>query len=322
MDELKAMRTFVAVFEAGNFTRAAHGLRVSVATVSERVNALEASFGTKLFNRTTRALVPTAAGTRVYEANKKIITELDQLRIEINPDTDVLTGHVTVEAPVGMLKHIILPCVQQFHERHPGITLDIVSTRNPFWFTRSATDITIAYSGPFAEKRRGSLSLGRSRSAFVASPQYIARHGAPDGPFDLQGHHCIGFMDPTTKRHWEWFFRDGDEIRSLEIAPWIATSHGEFIPELVSAGLGIANVMELLVAEKLVSGELVSLMDRWTCEVEVGTITFDKAGPQSAAVEAFIAHITQFTDHRADLSMAADGYRAIDLLSRAGPTAR
>lgn len=291
MDELKALRTFVAVFEAGNFTRAAHGLRNSVATISERINALEDSFGTKLFNRTTRALVPTAAGNRAYEASIKILNEVDQLKINVNPSTGQITGHVSVEAPSTMLEHIILPSLQKFNDTHPKITIDIVSTRNPFWSTRSTTDLTIAFSGPFAEKRRGSLSLGRSRSLFVASPQYVARHGAPESPIELHRHRCIGWIDPTTKRLWEWFFHDGAQIRPLEIEPWIATSHGDFIPELVAAHLGIGNVMEMLVADKLTSGELVSLMDRWTCDVEIGTITFDKAGPRSAAVEAFIKHI-------------------------------
>jgi hypothetical protein len=59
MDRFEAMSMVLAVAEAGGLSPAAH--KTSLATVSRKVSDLEAQLRTKLFNRSSRALVPTDA---------------------------------------------------------------------------------------------------------------------------------------------------------------------------------------------------------------------------------------------------------------------
>jgi Bacterial regulatory helix-turn-helix protein, lysR family len=62
MDRLEAMSLVLAVAEAGSLSAAARQEKAPLATVSRKMSELEAHLRTKLFNRSSRALVPTDAG--------------------------------------------------------------------------------------------------------------------------------------------------------------------------------------------------------------------------------------------------------------------
>ena len=63
MDRLEGMSIVLAVAEAGSLSAAARRRKLPLATVSRKVSELEAHLRTKLFNRSSRALVPTDAGS-------------------------------------------------------------------------------------------------------------------------------------------------------------------------------------------------------------------------------------------------------------------
>ena len=67
MDKLETMRAFTAVALDGSFTAAARRLGISTKLASKRVQQLEASLATQLFNRTTRSVSLTDVGTAFLE---------------------------------------------------------------------------------------------------------------------------------------------------------------------------------------------------------------------------------------------------------------
>lgn len=71
--------SWVAVIETGSVSEAARLLRISQAAVSQRVKQLEGIFGTSLLDRSTRPAQPTAAGQRLFENSKTLLTQADQL---------------------------------------------------------------------------------------------------------------------------------------------------------------------------------------------------------------------------------------------------
>jgi DNA-binding transcriptional LysR family regulator len=68
MDRLEAMSVVLATVEAGSLSAAARRLRLPLATVSRKVSDLEAHLRTKLFNRSSRKLVLTEAGSSYVAA--------------------------------------------------------------------------------------------------------------------------------------------------------------------------------------------------------------------------------------------------------------
>ena len=70
MDRLEAMSTFMAVVETGSLSAAARRLNTPLPTVSRKISELESHLRTKLFNRSSRKLVLTDAGSTYVDACK------------------------------------------------------------------------------------------------------------------------------------------------------------------------------------------------------------------------------------------------------------
>ena len=76
MDRLEAMSIFLAVVEAGSLSAAARRLKAPLATISRKISELEAHLNTKLFNRSSRKLVLTEAGSSYVAACKRILIDV------------------------------------------------------------------------------------------------------------------------------------------------------------------------------------------------------------------------------------------------------
>src|SRR5882757_8133949 len=77
IDRLDAMRTFVAIVDAGSFSAAARRLGISVPAVSRRIAAFEDRLGTLLMHRTTRSLDLTEYGLAYYTKAKRILSDVE-----------------------------------------------------------------------------------------------------------------------------------------------------------------------------------------------------------------------------------------------------
>src|SRR5262252_8029971 len=80
MGRLEAMSLVLAVAETGSLSAAARAQKVPLATVSRKVSELEAHLQTKLFNRSSRALVPTDAGRSYIAAAKRILADVAEAK--------------------------------------------------------------------------------------------------------------------------------------------------------------------------------------------------------------------------------------------------
>lgn len=73
------LASWVAVIESGSVSEAARFLHISQAAVSQRIKQLETTFATSLLDRSTRPAQPTAAGQRLFENAKDLLTRADQM---------------------------------------------------------------------------------------------------------------------------------------------------------------------------------------------------------------------------------------------------
>src|SRR5499425_1771711 len=102
MDRLEAMSTFLAVVETGSLSAAARQLKAPLATVSRKVSELESHLQTKLFNRSSRALVPTEAGRSYIAAAKRILADVAEAERAASGEYTTPRGDLSVSAPVGL----------------------------------------------------------------------------------------------------------------------------------------------------------------------------------------------------------------------------
>lgn len=123
--ELKQLRSFLAVAEEGNFSRAAHRLNIAAPPLTRRIQELEAEIGATLFRRTTRHVELTPAGRALQEALPAVFAALDEgvraARRHARGDAGALaigyTGHASA--------HSLPRLLRAFRHDRPEVHVDI-----------------------------------------------------------------------------------------------------------------------------------------------------------------------------------------------------
>ncbi|WP_405551422.1 LysR family transcriptional regulator [Streptomyces sp. NBC_01171] len=119
--DLKAVRTFVAVADAGQFQEAAAVLAVTQQAVSKRIAALERDLGVRLFTRTARGAEPTLDGRAFLPHARALLLAEERAAASVRPGRRALR--------VDVIGPRVAPAVllRGFHEAHPGVELDVVT---------------------------------------------------------------------------------------------------------------------------------------------------------------------------------------------------
>jgi LysR family transcriptional activator of glutamate synthase operon len=122
--ELRQLEYFAAVAHHGQFTRAARELNVAQPAISQQIKRLESEIGLELFNRSTRRVELTDAGSLLLGRALRILAEVEGARQEMSEVTGLLRGRVAIGAlPVSRVDAPGL--LQRFLERHPGIGIHL-----------------------------------------------------------------------------------------------------------------------------------------------------------------------------------------------------
>ena len=119
--DLDAVRTFVAVVDAGQFQEAAADLAITQQAVSKRIAALEKDLGVRLFTRTARGARPTVDGQAFLPHARDLLHAEERAAASVRPGRRALRVDVIGRrlAPAELLR--------AFHRAHPGIELDVVT---------------------------------------------------------------------------------------------------------------------------------------------------------------------------------------------------
>lgn len=124
--DLRHLRAFVAVVDAGTFTDAARELGLTQASVSRAVAALEAALGVRLLQRSTRHVALTATGTQVLAGARRVLDEVAHLhRIAAQSLTELRIGYAW-----SALGRHTRRVQKAWAAKHPGLPLVFVQSNS------------------------------------------------------------------------------------------------------------------------------------------------------------------------------------------------
>ena len=259
-DQLKA---FVATAQTGSFTAAADHLGISNRLTSKYVAELEARLGVRLFQRTTRKVGLTPAGEDLLARAPALLDDLDDLLAEAAEGSRGFTGVIRISAPVTFGEIYVGAMLGRFAQGNPGLTFDL--RLNDRFADLASEGIDLAFrigrSEMLSLKAR---KLGEFRSMVVASPDYVAAHGAPETPDELEAHSCI--VDTNRRAPRRWAFRRGDTEHVANVQGRFHVNSARTAVELAAAGLGVAYAPRFALCAALETGRLVPVMDRFDGE--------------------------------------------------------
>src|SRR5271155_5617251 len=121
------LRFVLAVADAGGLSAAARALRVDTATVSRRLDALEAELRCKLFDRSRRGLRPTPAGAQLVAHARRIESEVRALGFELSSEDRGLDGTVVITATEPIAAGLVVPALAAFRAKHPRLALHLAA---------------------------------------------------------------------------------------------------------------------------------------------------------------------------------------------------
>src|ERR1700761_4521638 len=198
------LRTFLEVAEAGGGTPAARRLDLSKSIVSRQLSRLESALGAQLMSRTTRGAVLTEAGAMFREHAQRIVGELDAAREAITPDGEV-RGRLRIAAPLSFGPTHLAPVLADLALQHPRLHIHAAYADRFVDLVSEGFDVAVRL-GFLADSSLVARKIAPVHGRLGASPDYLARAGAPRTPADLHDH------DAIIAQRGEWRLRDGAEF--------------------------------------------------------------------------------------------------------------
>lgn len=245
---------FTAVAEQASFSAAARRLSLSTSAVSREIARLEDRLQTRLLHRTTRRVELTDAGRDFLARCRRLIDERDEALAAVQPDDQAPRGLLRMTCSVSYGERFIAPAVNAFARQNPELRIELDLDNRLRDLVGDGYDLAVRF-GHLTDSRLMARRLASRRLILCASPDYLARRGAPRDLSEIASHDgLIGSAE-----HWR-FTEAGREVSLRPSGRWRCNS-GAAVLDAALQGLGLCQLPDFYVAEALTSGALVSLLD-------------------------------------------------------------
>jgi len=140
---------------------------------------------------------------------QRVLADIDELDGAVAQRHIHPRGRLRVDVPAAAGRHVIAPALPEFFRRHPEIRLELGSSDRPVDLIVEGVDCVIR-GGLVHDDQLVARPLGAFEVITCASPEYLARHGTPRSPDDLEQHRAVNFFSSKTGRVFAFDFeRDG-----------------------------------------------------------------------------------------------------------------
>ena len=187
--------------ETGSFTAAALRLQLSKASVSQRIAELEKAVGLPLVRRTTRGVSLTEAGAHLVEQTAAAFQRIEAGYSAVKDLSAGPRGVLAMTAPVALGRQVIAPLIPAFLKRYPDVQIQLDLSDRLAALATEGFDLAIRHVAEVPDTHVASL-IGEIRSVLVATPRYLAEHGMPAVPADLERHDCIHYLRRSGAAAW------------------------------------------------------------------------------------------------------------------------
>lgn len=258
MDRLISMRVFAKVVDQGSFAKAAAALDMSAAVVTRNVADLEAHLGTRLLNRTTRRLSLTETGQQYLDRVRQILLDIDDAEAAASSSSRQPSGTLRIYSHPTFGKSQLARLLPRFAQATPGVVLDVTLADDDVDLVEQGFDVGIFIGLQKFDASMIVRQLATSNVVLTASPDYLARRGAPASPADLAQHDCLNFAFELLRHSWPVAWNDG--VVDVPITSRMVSNSGDILREAALAGMGIMLRSSFTLQEDFDSGRLMQLL--------------------------------------------------------------
>lgn len=254
---LNALRILEAASRHQSFTRAAQELHITQSAVSRQIRILEEHLNVRLFIRDQQHVRLTPAGAQYLESVRVPLERIQKATLALVTG-QTTNGILNVATPPAFGMRWLIPRLPKFQRAYPDILITLVTRNAVFDFADEDIDAAFHY-GNNDWPGVASVRLTGEHVVLVGAPSYLARLHPIRSARDVAA--AVKLQPIRRPNLWRDWLREA-EVEDAN--PWIGPrfEHYYLIMQAAVAGLGLALLPRLLVADELASGRLVNPLDR------------------------------------------------------------
>jgi DNA-binding transcriptional LysR family regulator len=283
--DIPALQAFVKVVQTGSFTRAADALNTQKAHLSRVVGQLEKELGVRLLARTTRSLSLTEIGREFFERAVGILASVEDAQRAVQKAQGEPRGVLKLTCGVEFGMIAVSAWIGRYLQHHPQVRVDADFTSRIVDMVHEGYDLAIRV-GPLADSTLVARKLGELHYGLFASPEYLARRGAPEHPGDLPAHEVLAFAGGSHQATWS--LSRGGQQAHVELQPRLKANNVFAVRDAAVTGLGVAQLPLIVAASAMRMGQLRRVLPDWSPPSVPVHAVFASARYLTPKVRAFI----------------------------------
>lgn len=233
--DLKQLRFFCGVVDAGSFTKAADQLNIAQPALGLQIRHLEEELGVTLLIRHSRGVKPTEPGQRLLREARKLLQEARRIRTELTEFGGQPRGRIGVGLTPTVTLGLAAILVQACRDRHPGIVLHLVEGLSEWlmeWVEGDQLDLVLTYNRT-ATKAIAVEPLVEERLFLIGPPD-----AGPDGPVTFAEVAALPLVLPSDPMGLRAIAEETAESQGLELRLVCEADSVPAMKDLVRHGLG------------------------------------------------------------------------------------
>lgn len=266
MNRWKGIVEFVAVVEAGSFSKAAENLSVTVSQVSKRVNELENRLNARLLFRTTRSVSVSPEGEGYYQSCKKIMDEFHLAEDRISSNQDEPQGLLKIAFIGGDRPSFQNELIAHFLKRYPHISIEILCLDALPNLVEEGIDFALIVGDPEGDIERNPdafFRIAQVDCGLCASPTYLDKSEKIHQPSDLEEHLCIVSQSNT------WHLTNGTDEASIDVSGCWKSANVRSCVDAMLCDMGIFVISISALEQKIKEGKLSRVLPEWFMRVSI-----------------------------------------------------
>ncbi|MCW8410470.1 LysR family transcriptional regulator [Legionella sp. PATHC035] len=257
MNILLCLKGFIATVDNKSFSKAAQNLYVSPSKLSKQITWLEDELKTKLFLRSTKGLIVTESGERLYREALRLFEQLGAVKEIATPKPLELQGLIKLYLTVTPAIPYLTALSIEFMQKYPKMEIEIIVGSDSKELLSTAFDVAISFDDVNSSKLICKKLFAIQREVF-ASPAYITQYGFPETIEQLQKHNCL--INTLYGLQNKWIFNK----KLVHVSGNFKSNNASVLKQAAIAGMGLLWAPHFSVGEEIKNGTLIQVLPQET----------------------------------------------------------
>ena len=281
MDKLDAMQVFARIVERRSFTKASEDLAIPRSTATDAVKQLEARLGVKLLQRTTRTVTPTLDGEAYYQRCLAILSDVEQAEEAFAGAKP--KGQLRIDVHGTLARHYVMPHLPEFLAAYPDLDVYMSEGDRLVDLIPEGVDCVLRVGEP-QDSDLIARRMAMLDEVTLAAPDYLARHGTPLSPDELDGHLMVGFHSTATRAILPLEFG----ATKVTLPTRLSVNAAESYIAAARQGLGIIQIPRYHAKQDLDLGSLIQILPDYAPQPSPVSLLYPRHQQLSPRVRVFI----------------------------------